>query len=89
MVARADRDLLDAAPRIVRTLLDDVAAGRFVATIDKSDCSYCNYAAICRTSVDDFMKTTSARAEWAKDHVDDSPHYEGVRIRRRRIGDGA
>ena len=89
IVARADRDLLDAAPRIVRTLLDDVAAGRFVATIDKSDCSYCAYAAICRTSVDDYMKTTSPRADWAKDHVDDSPHYEGVRTRRRRSGDSA
>ncbi|MEO7362232.1 MAG: PD-(D/E)XK nuclease family protein, partial [Gemmatimonadaceae bacterium] len=88
IIARADRDLLEAAPRIVRTLLDDVAAGRFVATVDKEDCKYCNYAAICRTSVDDYMKTTSPRAEWAKAHADGSPYYEGVRIRKRRIGDG-
>lgn len=88
IIARADRDLLDAAPRIVRTLLDDVAAGRFVATIDKEDCTYCNYAAICRTTVKDFGQITSPRAEWAKAHAEASPHYEGVRIRKRRIGDG-
>ncbi|MEP6836155.1 MAG: PD-(D/E)XK nuclease family protein [Gemmatimonas sp.] len=86
-VARADRELLDAAPRIVRTLLDDVAAGRFVATVDKKDCQYCNYAAICRTNVSDFGQTTSPRAEWAKTHLNDSPHFEGVRLRKRRIGE--
>ena len=89
VVARANAELLEAAPRIVRTLLDDVAAGRFVATIDKDDCSFCNYAAICRTSVDDYMTVTSPRAEWARTHAEESPHYEGVRLRRRRIGDGA
>ena len=89
IIARADRDLLDVAPRIVRTLLDDVAAGRFVPTVDKDDCKYCNYAAICRTSVGDYMKTTSPRAEWGEARLKDSSVYEGVRIRKRRIGDGA
>ena len=88
IIARADRDLLDAAPRIVRTLLDDVAAGRFVPTVDAKDCQYCDFAAICRTRVDDFMKTTSPRAEWAEAQLKDSPHYEGVRLRRRRSGEG-
>ncbi len=89
LVARADRELLDLAPRIVRTLLDDVAAGRFVPTVDKKDCQYCNYATICRTSVNDFGQTTSPRAEWAKEQLDTSPHYEGVRIRLRRSGDNS
>ncbi|MEO7358858.1 MAG: PD-(D/E)XK nuclease family protein [Gemmatimonadaceae bacterium] len=87
VVARADRELLDAAPRIVRSLLDDVAAGRFVATIDKSDCAFCNFAAICRTRVDDWNATTSPRAEWAKERASTSPHYAGVLNRTSRLGD--
>lgn len=86
-VARADRELLDAAPRIVRSLLDDVAAGRFVATIDKKDCAFCNFATICRTRVDDYNTTTSPRADWAKDRASSSPHYVGVLSRTNRLGD--
>ncbi|MEO7997094.1 MAG: PD-(D/E)XK nuclease family protein [Gemmatimonadaceae bacterium] len=87
VVARAGRELLDAAPRIVRSLLDDVAAGRFVATIDKSDCKYCNFAAICRTHVDDFNNTESPRAEWAKARAGTSEHYVGVLSRAERLSD--
>ena len=87
IVARADGALLDAAPRIVRSLLDDVAAGRFVATMDKSDCAFCSFAAICRTRVDDWNATTSPRAEWAKERASTSPHYTGVLNRTSRAGD--
>lgn len=87
VVARADRELLDAAPRIVRSLLDDVAAGRFVATIDKADCAFCNFASICRTRIDEYNATTSPRADWAKDRASSSPHYVGVLSRASRLGD--
>lgn len=85
-VARADAELLEAAPRIVRTMLDDVAAGRFVPTIDKDDCAFCNYAAICRVSKGDFNATRSPRAEWGKDHAGDSPQYVGVVSRASKLG---
>jgi ATP-dependent helicase/nuclease subunit B len=85
-VARAGIELLEAAPRIVRSMLDDVAAGRFVPTIDKSDCAFCNYAAICRTSTDDYNTTSSPRAEWAKAHAVDSPHFVGIVSRTRGAG---
>lgn len=82
MTAGADEELLRAAPAIVRSMMDDVAAGRFLPTIDESDCTYCNYAVICRTSVDEYRKTNSPRAEWAKVSVETSPHFVGIRIRR-------
>lgn len=88
VVARADRAMLDAAPRIVRSLLDDVAAGRFLPTIDKSDCAYCNFAAICRIRVDDWNSTTSPRAEWAKERAQVSEHYAGVLHRTSGLEDG-
>ena len=65
-VARADVARLASAPRIVRSLLDDVGAGRFLPTIKADDCKYCDYNAVCRV-----RKTrwtfTSPRANWAKD----------------------
>lgn len=86
-IASAGVELLEAAPRIVRSMLDDVAAGRFVATIDKDDCVFCQYAAICRTSTDNYHNTSSPRANWAKEHSSSSPHFVGIVARTRRLGD--
>lgn len=86
-VARADRELLDLAPGIVRSLLDDVAQGRFVATVDAADCAFCEYAEICRVRIGDFHKTESPRADWAKERADSSPHYAGVVHRKKPLGD--
>jgi len=85
-VARADAALLAAAPRIVRLMLDDVAAGRFVPTIDRDDCAYCNYASICRVTRGEFNATSSPRADWAKAHAETSPHFVGVISRSRQAG---
>ncbi|MBC8086289.1 MAG: PD-(D/E)XK nuclease family protein, partial [Phycisphaerae bacterium] len=86
-VARADAELLELAPRIVRSMLDDVAAGRFVPTIDKDDCAYCVYSAICRVSKGAFNATQSPRAEWGKDHSANSPHFVGVLRRASKLAD--
>jgi ATP-dependent helicase/nuclease subunit B len=80
-VARADEAMLQAAPRIVQSLLDDVAAGRFLPTLDASDCRFCEYATVCRVTVSRF-DSHSPRAAWAKENNEVNVHYDGVRQRR-------
>lgn len=80
-VAATKEGDIEAAPAIVQSLLDDVAAGRFVPTIDKEDCAFCEYAVICRTTRTRFSGE-SPRAAWAAAHAEDNPHYVGVTRRR-------
>ncbi|MGV3710801.1 MAG: PD-(D/E)XK nuclease family protein [Gemmatimonas sp.] len=89
VVARADRELLELAPRVVRSLLDDVAAGRFIATVDVNDCKYCDYASICRVTRTRHDKVESPRAEWSKAQMQTSAHHAGIRARLVRAGDSA
>jgi hypothetical protein len=78
--------MLEAAPRIVRSLLDDVAAGRFLPTMDKDDCRFCEFAAICRAKQDGFT-SSSPRAEWARANAEAEPHYAGMMSRRTGAGE--
>ena len=55
------------ARAIIASLLDCVAAGTFIPTLDRHDCSYCDHQSICRVDKGQF-DITSPRAEWAADH---------------------
>jgi hypothetical protein len=54
-------------------MLDGIAAGHFVPTDDPNDCSFCDFAEICRVRRVGFGDTVSPLAEWAQEHIDDGP----------------
>jgi len=72
---------LIAAKTIVRQLLELVEAGTFIATGDSNDCSYCDYAAICRARRIDH-KTESPRATWSASNKDPAGPHAEMRARR-------
>lgn len=72
---------LEAARPIIASLVEDVRAGRFLPTMDSSDCKFCNHQPICR-AVEDRYSMISPRAEWAALHGSELAEYESMRQRR-------
>lgn len=71
-----------AAARVVSGLVDDLAAGRFLPTLDASDCAWCDYRDICRVRVTEYGNVESSpRAEAAAAAVDDEA-WAAMRARR-------
>jgi ATP-dependent helicase/nuclease subunit B len=70
-VFRFDRERLAAVPDLVGHLLDGVAEGRFVPTDSEDDCTWCDYAEVCRVRVSDWGRPDSPLARWSREHRDD------------------
>lgn len=68
--------------RVLDALLEMAAAGHFVATEECKDCSYCDFARICRARSDDWGKVTSERATWSKEMGMGLPEYARLAILR-------
>ena len=66
---------------VVTSLVDHVRTGRFLPTIDKADCTYCDFAGICRVSAERF-DVSSPRAEWAAERAQALPEYASMLERR-------
>ena len=81
------RDELARVGDIVGSLLAHVRAGDFIATVDASDCSYCDHQSICRASRDRYNNTSSRRADWAAAHAEGLPQYSAMLARRKPVGD--
>ena len=81
-VLDVDAATLASAPALLVSLLDDVAAGRFLPTDDAADCRFCDYLAVCRVHRGDYNTVTSPRAAWTATRPDDEPAL--VNLRRRR-----
>jgi hypothetical protein len=84
-----DAAALAEAPALLVSLLEDVAAGRFLPTDDPSDCAWCDYAAVCRVHRAEFNGVTSPRAAWSAARPDDEPALVNLRRRRAPREDGA
>lgn len=63
-----DREALRRVDGLVETMLDGVAAGYFVPTDNADDCTFCDYAEICRVRKTSWA-TVSPLAEWAEEHM--------------------
>jgi RecB family exonuclease len=72
---------LAAASDIVAGLMRHVERGEFPPTDDVHDCTYCDYAPVCRASHDG-RTTTSPRAEWAELHAESLEQYRDMLARR-------
>lgn len=70
--SRAD---LNPGHRVLATLLDMARRGRFLATESRDDCRYCDFAAVCRVSVNEWGGAESPRADWARLHAPGFPEY--------------
>jgi hypothetical protein len=64
-----DRGTLAQVAELVDLLLDGVAAGHFVPTDEADDCTFCDFAEVCRARRSDYGKTRSPLADWSKEHT--------------------
>lgn len=64
-----DRESLSPVGELVALMLDGVAAGRFVPTDTADDCTFCDYAEVCRARRAAFGTTISPLAEWSEEHL--------------------
>ena len=64
-----DRFGLAGVDELLGHMLDGVAAGSFVPTDEAGDCTFCDYAEICRVRRGEWGKVTSPLADWAKEHL--------------------
>lgn len=61
-----DRLRLAGLPGLLDTMLDGVAAGRFVPTDSADDCKFCDFSEVCRVSKGGFGRIDSPMAEWSE-----------------------
>jgi hypothetical protein len=64
-----DRLALAGVAGLLGHMLDGVAEGAFVPTDEADDCTFCDYAEICRVRRGEWGKVTSPLAEWSKEHL--------------------
>ena len=64
-----DRAQLARLESLLDLLMEGVAKGHFVPTDNPDDCSFCDFADICRANRDPYGRTTSPMAEWSKEQV--------------------
>ena len=69
-------------PELIQQLLEHLQHGHFVATDDCTDCAYCDYRAVCRSTSDAYGKVATPRAEWAKVHGESLDVYRILRVAR-------
>jgi RecB family exonuclease len=62
------RTSLVRAAEVVDLMLDGVAAGHFVPTDAPDDCTFCDFATVCRASRAEF-RTRSPLAEWSRERT--------------------
>jgi hypothetical protein len=73
-----DRSELKRAGPMMADLLELIGSGAFVATDEPDDCRWCNYAGICRVTLDD-RDVRSPRAEWSREHGPGLAQYATLR----------
>jgi RecB family exonuclease len=64
-----DRLRLAGVAELLDHLLDGVAAGRFVPTDRAEDCTFCDFAAVCRVRRTGYGKVDSPPADWSEQHM--------------------
>lgn len=68
--------------RVLETLCETIAQGRFVPTEDADDCKFCDYKEICRVKVGQWGKMESPPAAWGKEHAPALEEYGLLRFLR-------
>jgi ATP-dependent helicase/nuclease subunit B len=88
-VASFPRAILAPGYAVLATLLDMARRGRFLATENKDDCRYCDFATVCRVAINDWGGAESPRARWARLHAPGVPEYGPLlRLRADQAEDG-
>lgn len=64
-----DRLQLSGLEALLDLLLEGVAKGHFVPTDEPDDCTFCDFADICRVRRDAYGKTESPMADWSQEQV--------------------
>jgi ATP-dependent helicase/nuclease subunit B len=88
-VASFPRPILAPGHAVLATLLDMARRGRFLATENKDDCRYCDFATVCRVAINEWGGAESPRARWARLHAPGLPEYGPLlRLRAGQAEDG-
>jgi ATP-dependent helicase/nuclease subunit B len=76
-----ERARLGTVTGLLSHMLDGVAAGRFIPTDEPKDCTFCDFAEVCRVKKGGLGKTSSPLADWSKGYVNTgaSPAFEQLR----------
>jgi RecB family exonuclease len=89
--ARADNAIVDydvaslnAGREVISALLDNVAAGRFLPTDERSDCMFCDFRTCCRVSTVK-NETVSPMAAWARNLAPVPDEYKAITDIRQRF----
>ncbi|MDX1646296.1 MAG: PD-(D/E)XK nuclease family protein [Longimicrobiales bacterium] len=78
------RERLEGVTSLVGSMLNGIAAGRFVPTDEANDCTFCDYAEVCRVRLGAYS-VESPLAEWAEEQLNAGvqPAFEELREVRR------
>lgn len=82
---RYDRIKLAGVQGLLELMLDGVAAGHFVPTDDSQDCTFCDFAEICRARRSDYGKVVSPLTEWSKEHANAGLQPAFVHLKKSRM----
>lgn len=66
-------------PALIAQLLEHLQHGHFVATDDCTDCRYCDFRPVCRSTSDRYGNVETPRAAWARDNGDGLDVYRILR----------
>lgn len=83
-----ERAKLAPVTELVSLMLDGVAAGHFVPTDDPDDCTFCDYADVCRVRRAGYGKTISPLAEWSEQHLNTGLQPAFAQLKRARSFEG-
>jgi ATP-dependent helicase/nuclease subunit B len=81
---RYDREVLTRVEALLDGMLEGVAAGTFVPTESADDCSFCDFADVCRARRGDWGKVSSPLAEWSEEVMNTGLHPAFATLRRTR-----
>ncbi len=75
------REALAPVSGLLGPLLEAVAAGRFLPTDEEKDCTFCDYAEVCRVSRNDWGKVDSPLANWSAERLNTGMAEEFTHLR--------
>lgn len=76
-----ERRQLAGLEALLDLLMEGVANGHFIPTDDPDDCSFCDFAEICRVRHESYGKTRSPLAEWSKQQAESGDSHVFERFR--------
>jgi len=79
-----DRLKLSGVEGLLDLMLEGVALGHFVPTDEANDCTFCDFAAVCRARRGAYSSVASPLTEWSKEHANTGMQPAFVQLKKSR-----